>query len=78
MIITTNMEFERWTEIFGDERLTSAPLDRLTHKCHILEMSGESYRFKESLRRRQVMAQKLLILLKAGPFSVSTGGLILG
>jgi len=56
MIITTNLEFERWTEVFGDERLTGALLDRLTHKCHILEMNGDSYRFKESLRRREVIA----------------------
>jgi len=56
MIITTNLEFERWTEVFGDERLTAALLDRLTHKCHILEMNGDSYRFKESLRRQEVMA----------------------
>jgi DNA replication protein DnaC len=56
MIITTNLEFERWTEVFGDERLTGALLDRLTHKCHILEMNGESYRFKESLRRKEVTA----------------------
>ena len=56
MIITTNLEFERWTEVFGEERLAGALLDRLTHKCHILEMNGESYRFKESLRRREVTA----------------------
>jgi len=56
VIITTNLEFERWTEVFGDERLTGALPDRLTHKCHILEMNGESYRFKESLRRREVIA----------------------
>lgn len=56
MLITTNLEFERWTEIFGDERLTGALLDRLTHRCHILEMNGESYRFKESLRRKEVIA----------------------
>lgn len=56
VIITTNLEFERWTEVFGDERLTAALLDRLTHKCHILEMNGESYRFKESMRRREVIA----------------------
>ena len=55
VIITTNLEFERWPEAFGDERLTGALLDRLTHKCHILEMNGESYRFKESLRRKKVM-----------------------
>lgn len=55
LIITTNLEFERWTEVFGDERLTAALLDRLTHKCHILEMNGESYRFKESMKRREVI-----------------------
>lgn len=56
VIITTNLEFERWTEVFRDERLTGALLDRLTHKCHILEMNGESYRFRESLRQREVTA----------------------
>jgi len=56
VIITTNLEFERWTEVFGDEHLIAALLDRLTHKCHILEMNAESYRFKESLRRREVTA----------------------
>jgi len=45
MLITTNLEFERWTEVFGDERLTGGLLDPLTHKCHILKMNGESYRF---------------------------------
>jgi DNA replication protein DnaC len=57
LIITTNLEFARWKEIFGDEALTGALLDRLTHHCHILEMNGESYRFRESLRRKEkVMA----------------------
>lgn len=40
-------------EVFGDEALTGALLDRLTHRCHILEMNGESYRFKESMRRKR-------------------------
>jgi len=53
MIITTNLEFARWKEIFGDEALTGALLDRLTHHCHIIEMNGDSYRFKESLRRKE-------------------------
>jgi len=53
MIITTNLEFGKWTEVFGDENLTAALLDRLTHRCHILIMNGESYRFRESLRRQQ-------------------------
>ena len=53
MIITTNLDFARWKEIFGDDALTGALLDRLTHRCHILEMNGGSYRFKESLRRKK-------------------------
>jgi len=55
LIITTNLEFARWKEVFGDEALTGALLDRLTHHCHILEMNGESYRFKESLRRKEAI-----------------------
>lgn len=54
LIITTNLEFARWKEIFGDEALTGALLDRLTHHGHIIEMNGDSYRFKESLRRKEV------------------------
>lgn len=53
IIITTNLEFAQWTEVFGDERLTAALLDRLTHRAHILVMNGESYRFRESLRRHE-------------------------
>ena len=43
--------FEQWTEVLGSERLTGAVLDRLTHRCHILEASGESYRLKDARRR---------------------------
>ena len=53
LLITSNLEFARWTEVFGDEKLTAALLDRLTHRAHILPMNGESYRFRESLRRQQ-------------------------
>lgn len=53
LVITTNMDFARWKEVFGDEALTGALLDRLTHHCHIIEMNGDSYRFKESLKRRE-------------------------
>lgn len=52
-IITTNMVFPDWTQLFGSQKLTAALLDRLTHRCHIIEMNGESYRFKESLRRQK-------------------------
>lgn len=54
LIITTNLEFARWKEIFGDEALTGALLDRLTHHSHIIEVNGDSYRFKESLKRKEV------------------------
>ena len=43
-LVTSNLPFDEWTEIFGSERLTGALLDRLTHHVHILEMNGESYR----------------------------------
>jgi DNA replication protein DnaC len=52
VIITTNLEFGKWTEVFGEERMTAALLDRLTHKAHIFLASGESYRFRESQKRR--------------------------
>ena len=48
IMVTTNLPFDDWTEVFGSERLTSALLDRLTHHVHILEMNGESYRLKRS------------------------------
>lgn len=52
-IVTTNLPFENWTEVLGSERLTSAVLDRLTHRCHILETKGESYRLQDAKRRRK-------------------------
>jgi DNA replication protein DnaC len=51
LIVTTNLPFEAWTEVLGSERLTGALLDRLTHRIHILEANGESYRLRESKSR---------------------------
>jgi len=51
LLVTTNLPFEAWTEVSGNERLTGALLDRLTHRIHILEANGESYRLRESKRR---------------------------
>jgi DNA replication protein DnaC len=48
IIITSNLPFDEWTEVFGSERLTGAILDRLTHNVHILEMNGESFRLRQS------------------------------
>jgi hypothetical protein len=50
LIVTTNLKFADWVQIFGDERLTAALLDRLTHHAHIVELVGESFRFRQRMR----------------------------
>jgi DNA replication protein DnaC len=51
LIVTTNLPFESWTEVCGSERLTGALLDRLTHRVHIIEANGVSYRLEQSQKR---------------------------
>ena len=53
-LVTSNLPFDEWTEVFGSERLTGALLDRLTHHAHILEMNGDSYRLNQSRRKRKM------------------------
>ena len=53
VVITTNLGFSQWSHIFGDEKLTTALLDRLTHHCHILETGNNSYRFRHSTLQQQ-------------------------
>ena len=53
IIVTSNLPFDEWTSAFGDERLTGALLDRLTHHVHILEMNGQSYRLAQSRSRQR-------------------------
>ena len=55
-LVTSNLPFNEWTEIFGSERLTGALLDRLTHHVHILELNGDSYRLEHSKKARQPAA----------------------
>ncbi len=53
ILVTSNLPFDEWTEIFGSERLTGALLDRLTHHVQILEMNGDSYRLNQSQKQRK-------------------------
>jgi DNA replication protein DnaC len=52
LILTTNLDFSQWPQVFGSEQLTGALLDRLTHHAHILTMNGESFRFRESMGKK--------------------------
>ena len=58
LIVTTNLPFEQWTEVMGSERLTGAMLDRLTHRVHIIEANGESYRLRDARQRRKRSKRK--------------------
>ena len=55
-LVTSNLPFDEWTEVFGSQRLTGALLDRLTHRVHILEMNGDSYRLKHSRKTNRDQA----------------------
>jgi DNA replication protein DnaC len=58
LLITSNLAFGDWGQVFQGERMTAALLDRLTHRCHIFEMNGESYRFKESMKAKKEPPKK--------------------
>ena len=69
-IVTSNLPFEDWTSVLSSERLTGALLDRLTHHVNILAMNGDSYRLKQSARRRRSTArpeQNLAVAERADP-----------
>ena len=56
VLVTTNLPFDEWPEVFGSDRLTGALLDRLTHHVHIIEINGESYRLKESRQTASMLS----------------------
>ena len=58
LLISSNLAFSEWEQIFQGERMTAALLDRLTHRCHIFEMNGESYRFGESMKEKRDKQRK--------------------
>jgi DNA replication protein DnaC len=53
LLVTSNLAFSEWGQVFQGERMTAALLDRLTHRCQIFEMNGESFRFRESMKSKK-------------------------
>lgn len=58
LIVTTNLKFTDWPQVFGNEKLSLALLDRLTHRAHIIEFVGESYRFRQRLQKEAHMTEQ--------------------
>ena len=65
LLITSNLPFGEWGTVFQGERMTAALLDRLTHQCDILELTGESYRFRESMQAKQAKPDRTAKTTKA-------------
>jgi DNA replication protein DnaC len=75
VIITSNLKFGDWKSVMGEEHLTAALLDRLTHRAHILEFVGESFRFRQRLQQAQRQGQPVEVEEPAMASASSAGSL---
>lgn len=72
VIITTNLTFAEWPAVFGDAKLTTALLDRLTHHCHIVETGNESFRFRQSSQTAKARVKSRELSKRGKPVSAQT------